>query len=66
MKNSLTFENIKDILDKHFGAPFLSEDMVNSKVIDGESGKSLSIEIGRRTIVIDEDGEVVDTLTAMN
>ncbi len=55
----MKIEKLKEILDKQFSFPFLPEGMVSTKWIETKKGRELSIQIGRRDVCIDEDGDVI-------
>jgi hypothetical protein len=53
---SITLEQLCEIINEHFGEPFLVKDGVSAEMQDDGT---LSINIGRRDIQIDQNGEVV-------
>ena len=63
---SLTIEKLCKIINTEFGAPFLIEDGVSAEILLNDDGtKELSINIGRRDVQIDENGEVLGAGTFM-
>ncbi len=65
MNKVLSLEDLKLIIDKHFGVPFLPKDMVSTEVLERDEGNALELTIGRRTVVINASGQVGDTLTGL-
>ena len=64
--SNLTLEKLCEIINWHFGEPFLVKDGVCAELIEDEDeGTLLAITIGRRNISIDRDGEIIDTGTFM-
>jgi hypothetical protein len=53
---SITLEKLCEIINEQFGEPFLVKDGVSAEMQDDGT---LSINIGRRDIQIDQNGEVV-------
>lgn len=63
---SLTIEKLCEIINTEFGAPFLIKDGVSAEIlVNDDSTKELSINIGRRDVQIDEDGNVLGAGTFM-
>lgn len=64
---SLTLEKLCEVLNQNFGEPFLEEGMVSADIWeDEETGeKSLAIQIGRRDVQIDSDGQVIGAGTML-
>lgn len=62
----ITLEKLAKILKKNFGPPFLSEGMVIIRLQKGRKGNRsrLYLTIGRRDIVIEEDGSVSESGTS--
>ena len=57
---SISLEKLCEVINEHFGEPFLIKDGVSAEVdIDADGTKTLSINIGRRDVQIDENGEIV-------
>jgi len=62
----MTLDQLKSVLDKQFGAPFLAQGHVRTAWIKHRDGsRALSIHIGRRDVTITEDGTVETTGTLM-
>jgi hypothetical protein len=63
---SLTIEKLCEIINTEFGSPFLVKDGVSAEILINDDGtKELSINIGRRDVQIDENGEVLGSGTFM-
>ena len=60
---AVELERIAEILNNHFGEPFLAKDGVRAEIREHEGQKELMIGIGRRDIQINDSGEVVSTGT---
>lgn len=60
---AIELERLAEILNNHFGEPFLAKDGVRAEYREHEGQKELMISIGRRDIQINETGEVVSTGT---
>lgn len=59
---SISLEQLQRILNEGFGEPFLKKGSVVASFEDNEDGtKELNIQIGRRDITINEDGEVTSS-----
>ena len=56
---SLSLEKLCEVINENFGEPYLAKDGVSAEIIDDNGIKVLSINIGRRDVQIDEQGEVV-------
>ena len=56
---SLSLEKLCRVINENFSEPYLAKDGVLAEIIDDDGTKVLSINIGRRDVQIDEQGEVV-------
>lgn len=62
----ITLEKLCEIINENFGEPFLVKDGVSAEIYETDDGeKELSINIGRRDVQINEQGEVVGCGTFM-
>ena len=65
----LSIERLNEILNHHFGEPFLSSGTVKSELMTWgpvpEGKPMISITIGRRDVQIGEDGEVYAAGTSL-
>jgi hypothetical protein len=55
----LSLQKLCDIINEHFGEPFLVAGGVSAELVDNDGVEELSINIGRRDLTIDTNGEVV-------
>ena len=55
----ISLEKLCDLLNEHFGDPFLVAGGVTAKIVNNDGVEELSISIGRRDVTIDANGEVV-------
>lgn len=56
----LTLEKLCEMINENFGEPFLVKGGVSAEVFTDEDGtKSMTLQIGRRDVEIDENGEVL-------
>ena len=63
---ALTIEKLCEIINTEFGDPYLVKDGVSAEILINDDGsKELSINIGRRDVQIDENGEVLGAGTFM-
>lgn len=63
----ITLEKLCEIINENFGEPFLVKDGVSAEIYETDHGvKELSINIGRRDIQINEQGEVLNAGTLMD
>jgi len=61
---ALSIEKLCEVLNSEFGSPFLVDGGVVAEILENEDGsKELSINIGRRDVQIDADGEVTSSGT---
>lgn len=56
---SISLEKLCEIINENFNEPYLVKDGVSAEVVNDDGTKILSINIGRRDVQIDENGEVV-------
>jgi hypothetical protein len=55
----ISLEKLCDLLNEHFGDPFLVAGGVTAEIVNNDGVEELSISIGRRDVTIDANGEVV-------
>ena len=56
---TITLQKLCEVLNEHFGEPFLVAGGVTAELIDNDGVEELSINIGRRDLTIGADGEVI-------
>jgi hypothetical protein len=56
----ITLEKIQMIFEANFSEPFLEKGLVECEFIEHAKVKTLQIQIGRRDISLNENGEVTD------
>jgi hypothetical protein len=61
----LTLKMLQEIIDSHFGEPFLPSGMVRTKLSGDGDDQRLSIYIGRRDVEIDANGELLGSGTTL-
>lgn len=62
----ITLSKLKKIFDQEFGAPFLDNERVTTRIRLKNDQLLLAIKIGRRDIEIDEEGDIVGAGTMLS
>jgi hypothetical protein len=60
---TITLEKLCEVLNTHFGEPYLAAGGVTAELVDNEGQQELSITIGRRDVTIGANGELVGSGT---